>query len=90
MAGENQDNRTQDMNQLLRIRREKLQELREQGKDPYRITKFDQTAHAEEIRSRYEEFEGKTVQIAGRLMSKRVMGKASFCNVKDLSGGIQV
>ena len=90
MAGENQDNRNQDMNQLLRIRREKLQELRDQGKDPYRITKFDQTAHAEEIRSRYAEFEGKTVRIAGRLMSKRVMGKASFCNVKDLTGGIQV
>ncbi len=90
MAGEQQGNREQDMNQLLQIRREKLQELRESGCDPYLITRFDQTAHAKEIRENYESFEGKTVSIAGRLMQKRVMGKASFCNVKDLSGAIQV
>ena len=90
MAVENQGNREQDVNQLLKIRREKLQELRDQGQDPYRITKFDQTAHAEEIRTHFDEFEEKTVRIAGRLMSKRVMGEASSCNVKDLSGGIQV
>ena len=90
MAGEQQGNREQDMNQLLQIRREKLQELRESGCDPYLITRFDQTAHAKEIRENYERFEGKTVSIAGRLMQKRVMGKASFCNVKDLSGAIQV
>ncbi len=90
MAGENQGNREQDVNQLLKIRREKLQELRDSGRDPYLITRFNQTAHAAEIRDNYDEFEEKTVSIAGRLMSKRVMGKASFCNVKDLSGSIQV
>ncbi|MBO7364489.1 MAG: lysine--tRNA ligase, partial [Lachnospiraceae bacterium] len=79
----------QDTNQLLKIRREKLAALKEAGRDPYVITSFDQTAHAEEILGRFEDFEGQTVRIAGRLMSKRVMGKASFCNVKDLTGGIQ-
>ena len=80
---------TQDMNQLLRIRREKLAELKEAGKDPYVITKYDQDTHTADIKAAYEAYEGKTVKIAGRLMSKRVMGKASFCNVKDLTGGIQ-
>ncbi len=79
----------QDVNQLLKIRREKLAELKAAGKDPYRITRFDQENHAAEILKDFEAFEGKTVKIAGRLMSKRVMGKASFCNVKDLTGGIQ-
>ncbi|MBO4411514.1 MAG: lysine--tRNA ligase [Lachnospiraceae bacterium] len=79
----------QDVNQLLKIRREKLAELKAAGKDPYRITRFDQENHAEEILKDFDAFEGKTVKIAGRLMSKRVMGKASFCNVKDLTGGIQ-
>lgn len=82
-------NQEQDVNQLLKIRREKLQELKAAGQDPYVITTFDQTEHAAGIREQFESFEGKTVRIAGRLMSKRVMGKASFCNIKDLSGGIQ-
>ena len=79
----------QDVNQLLKIRREKLAELKAAGQDPYVITTFDQDHHTAEIIANYDELEGKTVKIAGRLMSKRVMGKASFCNVKDLTGGIQ-
>ncbi|MBQ6550762.1 MAG: lysine--tRNA ligase [Lachnospiraceae bacterium] len=79
----------QDLNQLLRIRRDKLQELKDGGKDPYVITSYDQDTHTGDIKADYAAFEGKTVKIAGRLMSKRVMGKASFCNVKDLTGGIQ-
>ncbi len=84
-----EENRNQDMNQLLKIRRDKLSDLREAGRDPYVITKAEQDAHAADIRARFDEYEGKTVKIAGRLMQKRVMGKASFCNVKDLTGGIQ-
>ena len=85
--GNEQENRPQqDEKQLLKIRREKLDELRESGNDPYLITTFEQTHHAKEIRERFEELESTTVRIAGRLMSKRVMGKASFCNVKDASG----
>ena len=79
----------QDENQLIRIRREKLAELKNAGQDPYVITKFDQDTHTADIQADYPAFEGKTVKIAGRLMSKRVMGKASFCNVKDLTGGMQ-
>ena len=79
----------QDENQLIRIRREKLAELKNAGQDPYVITKFDQDTHTADIQADYPAFEGNTVKIAGRLMSKRVMGKASFCNVKDLTGGMQ-
>ncbi|MDY3767454.1 MAG: lysine--tRNA ligase [Lachnospiraceae bacterium] len=79
----------QDINQLLKVRREKLAELQENGKDPFQITKFDVTHHSEEIKENFDELEGKTVTIAGRMMSKRVMGKASFCNVADLKGNIQ-
>ena len=79
----------QDINQLLKVRRDKLKELQENGKDPFVITKFDVTHHSQEIKDRYEELEEKEVTIAGRMMSKRVMGKASFCNVQDLQGGIQ-
>ena len=79
----------QDENQLIRIRREKLADLKSTGQDPYVITKFDQDTHTRDIQADYPAFEGKTVRIAGRLMSKRVMGKASFCNVKDLTGGMQ-
>ena len=86
---QNRNGGQQDLNQLLKIRHDKLQQLRDEGKNPYVITKFDQDAHAKEIRENFDSFEGKTVKIAGRMMSKRVMGKASFCNVKDLSGGIQ-
>lgn len=79
----------QDINQLLKVRREKLQDLQENGKDPFRITKYDVTHHSQEIKDNYDELEGKTVSIAGRMMFKRVMGKASFCNVQDLQGNIQ-
>ena len=86
----NQENtQEQDLNQLLKVRREKLQNLRDEGKDPYVITKFDVSHHSQEIKDNFEELEGKTVTIAGRLMQKRVMGKASFCNVQDLQGNIQ-
>lgn len=78
-----------DLNQLRKVRREKLAELQKNGKDPFVTTKYDQTHHSQEIKDQYEELEGKTVSIAGRMMSKRVMGKASFCNVQDLKGNIQ-
>lgn len=86
MAGQNQE---QDLNQLLKVRREKLAQLQADGKDPFQITKYDVTAHTADVRDKYEELEGKQVSIAGRLMSKRVMGKASFCNIQDLKGSIQ-
>ena len=79
----------QDLNQILKARREKLAALQEAGKDPFVITKFDQTHHSQEIKDNYDELEGKTVTIAGRMMFKRVMGKASFCNIQDLQGNIQ-
>ena len=79
----------QNLNEILKIRREKLAELQEAGKDPFQITKYDQTHHSMEIKDNFEELEGKTVSIAGRMMFKRVMGKASFCNVQDLQGNIQ-
>ena len=79
----------EDINQLLKVRREKLANLQEAGKDPYVITKCDVTHHSMEIKDNYEEMEGKTVSIAGRMMFKRVMGKASFCNVRDVQGDIQ-
>ncbi len=78
-----------DINQLLKVRREKLAELQEAGKDPFQITKYDVTIHSEDVKENYSEWEGKEVSIAGRMMSKRVMGKASFCNVQDLKGNIQ-
>ena len=84
-----QQNQEQDINQLLKVRREKLAELQENGKDPFQITKYDVTAHTMQIKDNYAEFEGKEVKIAGRVMSKRVMGKASFCNVQDVEGNIQ-
>ncbi len=80
-------NQEQDINQLLKVRREKLAELQAAGQDPYVITKYDVTAHTSDIKDQFEE--GKEISIAGRLMSKRVMGKASFCNVQDLKGNIQ-
>ena len=82
-------NQEPDLNQLLKVRREKLAELQTAGKDPFVITKYDQDAHSAEIKENYAEFEGKEVSIAGRMMSKRVMGKASFCNIQDLQGNIQ-
>jgi len=79
----------EDLNQLLKVRREKLATLQEAGKDPFVITKCDVTHHSLEIKDRFEEMEGKTVTVAGRMMFKRVMGKASFCNLRDLQGDIQ-
>ena len=79
----------QNLNELLKIRREKLAELQANGEDPFEITKYDQTHHSLEIKENFETLEGAQVSIAGRMMSKRIMGKASFCNVQDLQGGIQ-
>ena len=79
----------QDINQLLKIRHEKLADLQANGKDPFVITKFDVTHHSMDIKDNYEEMEGQTVTVAGRMMQKRVMGKASFCNIQDLKGNIQ-
>ena len=91
MAGaQNQAGTEQDINQLLKVRREKLAALQEAGKDPFQVTKYEVTHHSREIKEYFEELEGKTVRVAGRIMSKRIMGKASFCNIQDLPGNIQV
>ena len=79
----------QDINQLIKVRRDKLKELQENGKDPFQITKYDVTNHSTDIKDDFDAFEGKEVSIAGRMMFRRVMGKASFCNVQDLKGSIQ-
>ena len=76
-------------NELRRVRKEKLQQLQAQGKDPFAIVKYDVTHHSEEIKKEFDALQGKRVSIAGRMMSKRVMGKASFCHVQDLQGTIQ-
>ena len=89
MAGQSQKQEP-DVHQLLKVRREKLAELQANGNDPCQITKYDVTAHTADIKDNFETLEGKSVSIAGRMMSKRVMGKASFCNVQDLKGNIQV
>ena len=78
-----------DIKQLLKVRREKLAQLQADGKDPFQIMKYDVTHHSTEIKEHFDELEGKQVSIAGRIMAKRVMGKASFCNVQDLQGNIQ-
>ena len=85
----NANAKEQDIHQLLKVRREKLAELQAEGKDPFQITKYDQDTHSADIKDNYAEYDGKKVSIAGRIMSKRVMGKASFCNVQDLKGNIQ-
>ena len=89
MAEQQKKGQEQDVNQLRKVRREKLADLQANGKDPFVITKYNQTHHSQEIKDHFEELEGKEVSIAGRMMSKRVMGKASFCNVQDLDGNIQ-
>ena len=88
MAGE-KNNQTQDVNQLLKVRRDKLKELQDNGKDPFVITKYDVTHHSQEVKDNFDALEGQTVTLAGRVMSKRVMGKASFCHIQDLQGMIQ-
>lgn len=89
LANQQNNEAQQDINQLLKVRREKLAQLQEDGKNPFEITKFDVTHHSAEIKNNFDELSGQTVTIAGRLMSKRVMGKASFGNVQDLQGNIQ-
>ncbi|MEG0987638.1 MAG: lysine--tRNA ligase [Clostridium sp.] len=89
MAEQQNNNQEPDINHLLQVRREKLAELQADGKDPFQITTFDVTAHSSDVKDDFEQYEGKEVAIAGRLMSKRVMGKASFCNIQDLKGNIQ-
>ncbi|MGN0264779.1 MAG: lysine--tRNA ligase [Oliverpabstia sp.] len=89
MAGQQKQVQEQDIHQLLKVRREKLAELQANGNDPFQITKYDVTNHSADLKENFEAYEGKTVSIAGRMMSKRVMGKASFCNVQDLKGNIQ-
>ncbi|GFI23753.1 lysine--tRNA ligase [Lachnospiraceae bacterium] len=92
MAQENNNqnkNQQQDINQLLKVRREKLAALQEAGKDPFQLTKFDVTHHSQEVKDHFDTLEGTSVTIAGRMMFKRVMGKASFCNIQDLKGDIQ-
>ncbi len=85
----NQNSQQQDVNQLLKVRREKLAALQEAGKDPFQITKYDVTHHSQDVKDNFDALEGKSVTIAGRMMFKRLMGKASFCNIQDLKGSIQ-
>lgn len=92
---ENQINNTdvsyeEDLNALMKVRREKLLDLQNAGKDPFQITKYDVTYHSEDVKNNFENLEGKEVSVAGRMMSKRIMGKASFCHIQDLKGTIQV
>ena len=89
MAEQNNNQNVQDINALLKVRREKLADLQERGKNPFEITKYDVTHHSQEIKDNFEELNGKSVTVAGRIMAKRVMGKASFCNIQDLQGNIQ-
>ncbi len=89
MHPENHVQTQEELNQLLKVRRDKLAELQAAGKDPFKITKFDVTVHSADVKEQYDQWEGKEVSVAGRMMSKRVMGKASFCNVQDLKGNIQ-
>ena len=87
--GNAQEEQELDMNHLMQIRREKLKELQEKGKDPFEITKFEKTNTAGEIKSNYENFDGKDVSVAGRIIAKRIMGKASFCTIQDCDEKIQ-
>ena len=89
MAEQKNQQKTQDLNQLLKVRYEKLADLQENNKNPFEITKYDVTHHSQEVKDNYDALEGKEVTIAGRMMFKRVMGKASFCNIQDLKGNIQ-
>ena len=93
MADETNRNVTeqpQDMGELLRIRRDKLKALQDEGRDPFTITKFDVTHHTQDIKDNFDALEGKPVSVAGRLMSKRGMGKVSFCDLQDKTGRIQL
>lgn len=90
MAQNNPANTEQELNEILRLRREKLAALKEAGSDPYTVTKYDFDSDSETIKNNFDEFEGKTVKIAGRIMSRRIMGKASFVGLADCSGKIQL
>ncbi|MBQ7921777.1 MAG: lysine--tRNA ligase, partial [Clostridia bacterium] len=95
MANENNNNAApqmteKELSEILQVRRDKLKALQDANADPFQITKYDVTHHAEDIRNQYDALEGSEVAIAGRMMSKRIMGKASFCHVQDLSGNMQV
>lgn len=92
MADETNRNETQqqDLGELLRIRREKLKALQDEGRDPFQITKFDVTHHTQDIKDNFDAMEGTEVSVAGRLMSKRGMGKVSFCDLQDKTGRIQI
>ncbi len=89
MGEESNRQQEQDLGQLLKVRREKLAALQEKGKDPFQIVKYDVTHHSADVKEQFTEMEGKQVSVAGRIMSKRIMGKASFCNIQDLKGNIQ-
>ena len=88
MAEQQKNVQDQDLNQLRKVRREKLADLQARGADPFLITKYDVTHHSQQIKDNFEELEGREVSVAGRIMQKRVMGKASFCNIQDLEGNI--
>ena len=90
MSEKNQSQNTENLGELLKVRREKLAALQEAGKNPFEITKYDVTHHSSDVKENFDELEGKSVSLAGRIMSKRVMGKASFCHIQDLKGTIQV
>ena len=83
------ENEDLDFNHLMQVRREKLKELQETGKDPFEITEYDRTELSKQIKDNYEEYENKDVSVAGRIMAKRIMGKASFCTIQDSTGKIQ-
>ena len=87
---ENIQNQEQDLNEILKIRRGKFDDLKEAGNDPFKKVKYDVECYSQDIKENYDEYEGKEVSIAGRIMSKRIMGKASFCNVQDKLGNIQL
>ena len=89
MEENNNNEQMLDENHLITIRKEKLEELRKQGKDPFKVTKYDKTHNSEDIKNHFEELEGKDVSIAGRIIAKRIMGKASFCHIQDMQGKIQ-
>ncbi len=89
MSEKNQSQNTENIGELLKVRREKLAALQEAGKNPFEITKYDVSHHSADVKENFDELEGKTVSLAGRIMSKRVMGKASFCHIQDLKGTIQ-
>ena len=86
---ENIENNEQDLNKLMQVRLDKLKELQAEGKDPFEITKYDRTEFSSDIKENYEAYEGKDVSVAGRIMAKRIMGKASFCTIQDSTGRIQ-